>query len=131
MARVGKRQAGFTLIEMLVVFALLALLLQIAAPRYLGTLETAKEKARQQNMATIRDALDKFKADQGRYPNELGELVDKKYLRQVPVDPVTNTTAWVPVAIAGGQEPGVHDVKAPSEAPAVTAPASTPASGTP
>jgi general secretion pathway protein G len=105
--------SGFTLIELLVVFTLLALLLSIAVPRYLQTVETSREKVRQQNMATLRDALDKFKADQGRYPTELAEIVDKQYLRQIPADPVSGSTAWVPLPHPTGLETGVYDVAPP------------------
>lgn len=111
-----RRAGGFTLIELLVVFTLLALLLSIAVPRYLSTVDNSREKVRQQNMATIRDALDKFKADQGRYPNELGELVAKQYLRMIPQDPVSGTQAWVPVAHPTGLETGVYDVAPPQTA---------------
>lgn len=114
-ARAGKRRhdvAGFTLVELLVVFSLLALLLSIAAPRYLKTLDASKEKAQAQNLATIRDALDKFRADQGRYPAELSELVEKKYLRQVPLDPVSNSKSWVAVPEKDTQT-GVYDVQPP------------------
>src|SRR4051812_5757347 len=79
--RPPRMRRGFTLIELLVVFTLVALLLTIAVPRYLTTTETAREKVRAQNMATLRDAIDKFKADQGRYPTELADLVGKQYLR--------------------------------------------------
>lgn len=106
---------GFTLIEMLVVFTLLALLLSIAVPRYLSTAENARLKVREQNMSTIRDALDKFGADQGRYPAKLGELVEKGYLRAIPVDPVTETTDWVVVEDPKRGMPGVFDVAPPSE----------------
>lgn len=92
---------GFTLIELLVVFTLLALLLSIAAPRYLSTVDNSRDKVRQQNLATLRDALDKFKADQGRYPNELTELVSKQYLRALPMDPVSGTHAWVGIVATG------------------------------
>ena len=105
---------GFTLIELLVVFTLLALLLSIAAPRYLATVDNSRDKVRQQNLATLRDALDKFKADQGRYPNELGELVAKQYLRAIPTDPVTSTQAWVPLTHPTGLEQGVYDVAPPA-----------------
>lgn len=104
---------GFTLIELLVVFTLLALLLSIAVPRYLRTVDTAREKVRQQNMATLRDALDKFKADQGRYPTELSELVGKQYLRQIPLDPVSDSTTWVSLAHPAGLETGIYDVAPP------------------
>lgn len=110
----ARRHLGFTLIELLVVFTLLALLLSIAVPRYLSTVDHSRDKVRQQNLATLRDALDKFKADQGRYPNELGELVTKQYLRMIPLDPVSGTQAWVPLAHPAGLEQGVYDVAPPA-----------------
>ena len=120
---------GFTLIELLVVFTLLALLLTIAVPRYLQSAELAREKARNQNLATIRDALDKFRADQGRYPAELDELVVKQYLRRIPLDPVTSSTNWVVVADANGKEAGVYDIAAPEAVvDATPAPSMNPAS---
>jgi general secretion pathway protein G len=112
---------GFTLIELLVVFSLLALLLSIAVPRYLNTTETAREKVRAQNMATLRDALDKFKADQGRYPTELAELVQKQYLRGMPLDPVSGSSEWTPLPHPAALEPGIYDVSPPGPAPAVSA----------
>ncbi len=110
------RAAGFTLIELLVVFTLLALLLGIATPRYLTTVDNSRDKVRQQNLATLRDALDKFKADQGRYPNELAELVSRQYLRALPMDPVSGTQAWVPLQHPTGIEQGVYDVAPPQAA---------------
>lgn len=109
----GTSSHGFTLIELLVVFSLLALLLSIAVPRYLSTTQTAREKVRLQNIATIRDALDKFKSDQGRYPAELAELVDKRYLRNLPYDPVSGSSSWTPLPHPAAAEPGVYDVSPP------------------
>lgn len=108
-----RKVRGFTLIELLVVFALIALLLTLAVPRFLGSAETAKEKVRAQNLSTLRDAIDKFRADQGRYPNELAELVQRGYLRAMPLDPVSGTDGWTPVASQTG-EAGVYDVAAPA-----------------
>lgn len=105
------RARGFTLIEMLVVFTLLALLLSIAAPRYMTYAENAKVKARETNMATIRDALDKYRADRGKFPPGLQDLIDKKYLRAIPIDPVSATTEWVEVR----DGTGVTDITAPKE----------------
>jgi general secretion pathway protein G len=106
-------QFGFTLIELLVVFSILALLLTLATPRYLKTVDNGKDKVQAQNMATLRDALDKFRADQGRYPVQLEEVVAKQYLRQIPLDPVSNTRDWVLVPPPNGQESGIYDIKAP------------------
>lgn len=115
---------GFTLIELLVVFSLLALLLSIAVPRYLSTTDTAREKVRLQNMATLRDALDKFKADQGRYPSELAELVQKQYLRNLPVDPVSGSSSWTPLPHPAALETGVYDISPPVPASTPSPPAS-------
>ncbi len=110
-----KSAVGFTLIELLVVFSLLALLLSIAVPRYLNTTDNARAKVREQNMATLRDALDKFKADQGRYPSELAELVHKHYLRKLPLDPVSGSSGWIALPHPWGAEAGVYDISAPGE----------------
>ncbi|MGC4396498.1 prepilin-type N-terminal cleavage/methylation domain-containing protein [Hydrogenophaga sp. T2] len=108
-----RQMRGFTLIEILAVFLLLALLLSLAAPRYLSTVDRSREKARLQNQSTIRDALDKFRADQGRYPTELTELVQRQYLRAIPIDPVSGTANWGPLLHPTGLEAGVYDVAAP------------------
>lgn len=107
------RQGGFTLIELLVVFTLLALLLSIAVPRYLRTADSSRVKVRDQNIATLRDALDKFKADQGHYPTDLTELVSKQYLRRIPVDPVTGSVDWQVIEDPKGVNTGVYDVGPP------------------
>lgn len=111
------RDTGFTLIELLVVFVLIALLLTIAVPRFSQATGAARERVRAQNLATLRDALDKFKADQGRYPTALPELVQKQYLRQLPLDPVTQSDQWVVRPAPGGTEPGIYDVAPPKEDP--------------
>jgi len=113
MATLRKHSNGFTLIELLVVFTLLAMLLTIAVPRYLQIAGNSREKVRDQNIATLRDALDKFKADQGRYPTELAELVGKQYLRKLPVDPITGSSEWTPVEDPAKNFAGVYDVSPP------------------
>jgi general secretion pathway protein G len=112
--RWSRVRRGFTLIEMLVVFMLVALLVSIAVPKYLRSVDVAKHRARSQNIATIRDAIDKFSADQGRRPKDLTELVSKQYLRDLPVDPVSESTAWVLLPDPNGVDPGVYDVAAPA-----------------
>jgi general secretion pathway protein G len=90
---------GFTVIELLVVLAALALLLSIAAPRYMQHLDHAREVALREDLYQMRTAIDKFFGDQGRYPASLDELVGKRYLRSVPVDPITQRAdTWVAVA---------------------------------
>lgn len=102
---------GFTLIEMLVVMTLIALLLTLAVPRYFSALDNGRARVRQQNIATLRDAIDKFNADQGRYPQALDELVEKNYLRHIPQDPITEAADWEVIAPTDPSLGNVYDVK--------------------
>ena len=86
-------RAGFTLIELLVVLAIVALLLTIALPRYFGSVDVAKESILIENLRTTREAIDKFYADTGKYPDSLQELAEKKYLRGLPYDPILESDA--------------------------------------
>jgi general secretion pathway protein G len=113
---------GFTLIEMLVVMTLIALLLTLAVPRYFHSLEYGRANVQRQNAATIRDAIDKFYGDLGRYPDTLDELVAKRYLRQVPVDPVSETSNWVLIAPQDTTQGAVFDVLPPKIEPIATEP---------
>lgn len=83
------RVAGFTLIELLTVLAIVAVLVTIVSPRHLRTLERGREKALATSLAGMRDAIDQFAADRGRYPDTLEDLVSARYLRAVPEDPFT------------------------------------------
>lgn len=92
------RQQGFTLVELLVVMAILMLLLTVAAPRYFSGIDRAKEAALKQTLQVVRDAIDKFHADNARYPESLQELAERHYIRQVPVDPLTESgETWIVV----------------------------------
>ncbi len=103
---------GFTLIELLVVITIIALLLTIAVPRYFGGVDRAKEAVLQEDLATIRDSLDKFYADTGKYPATLDELVSRRYLRKIPVDPITDSAeTWEIIPPEDSMLGGVYDVK--------------------
>ena len=103
---------GFTLIELLVVMAIIATLLSIAAPRYFGQVDTAREKALAQSLEVMRDSIDKFRADTGKYFAMLTELVEKRYLRKLPVDPITESAeTWELVPPPDPSESGVWDVR--------------------
>ena len=94
------RRDGFTLVELLVVMAIIATLLTIALPRYFGSVDKSKEVTLRQSLNVMRDAIDKFYADNGRYPDKLEELVEKRYIRAVPVDPITDSAeTWVIVPV--------------------------------
>ncbi|MFG6433459.1 type II secretion system protein [Roseateles sp. LYH14W] len=106
------RSCGFTVIELLVVLAAMALLLSIAAPRYVDYLDNARIVALKQDLFQMREALDKFHADQGRYPKTLEELVERRYLRAIPEDPVTQRTdTWLPVAPKNGDTAVIADIR--------------------
>ena len=108
----ARRITGFTLIELLVCLAIIALILSIAVPRYVGSLQRADEAALHEDLAMMRDALDKRYADTGRYPPSLADLVSEKYLRKIPPDPVTETAAtWVAVPPGDPSLGGVADVR--------------------
>lgn len=101
---------GFTLIELLVVMAIVALLVAIATPRYFAHLDRSKESVLRADLSVMRDALDKFYGDHGRYPESLEELVRRRYLRAVPVDPLTESaTTWVSMTDSG--RGGLYDIR--------------------
>ena len=107
---VGKR--GFTLIELLVVLAIIGGLVAIAVPRYLHRVDLAKETVLASDLATMREAVDKFFGDTGRYPANLEELVARRYLRKIPPDPITERAdSWVVVAPPAPDQGSVYDVK--------------------
>ena len=111
-----QRSRGFTLIELLVVMSIIATLLMIAVPRYFSSLERSKEAVLRQDLAVMRDTIDKFYGDLGRYPDSLTELVEKRYLRGVPVDPETNSSeTWILVPSEDAELTGARDVQSGSE----------------
>lgn len=103
---------GFTLVELMVVMAIIALLLAIALPRYFGHLERSRETLLKQDLTVMRDAIDKFHGDRGRYPETLDELVSSRYLRALPVDPITDRAdSWQILAPPGDEAGAVYDIK--------------------
>jgi len=91
-----RSSTGFTLIELLVVLAIIAMLLSVAMPRYFQSIDVAKETTLAENLRATRETIDKFYGDTGKYPESLEQLVDKKYLRALPVDPITESSqTWI------------------------------------
>ena len=106
-----RRVSGFTLIELLVVMTIIAILISIVAPRYFSSVDKSKETVLRQDLYIIRDAIDKHYGDHDKYPDSLEDLVSKKYLRKVPVDPITDSvTTWVLVPPSDPEQGGVFDL---------------------
>lgn len=106
---------GFTLIELLVVMVIISMLLSLAAPRYFGSVDKSKEAVLRENLATTRRALDKYYGDNGKYPDTLDQLVTKRYLRGLPMDPFTGSaTTWIVVPPEDPDQGGVYDIKSGS-----------------
>lgn len=111
------RRGGFTLIELLLVLLLIALLASLAAPVVTGSIHRAREATLKENLFVLRKAIDDYYADAGAYPAELDVLVEKRYIRRIPVDPVTeHRDSWFLVRAedARGQS-GIVDVRSGSE----------------
>ena len=108
------RRRGFTLIELLVVMAIIATLLSIAVPRYFGHVEKAREAALRETLAVVREAIDKYHGDTGRYPADLDALVQQRYLARFPRDPITERSdAWV--LVPAPNEAGIWDLHSSDE----------------
>jgi general secretion pathway protein G len=109
---IGDRDdAGFTLIELLVVMTIIGVLLTIAVPRYFRTVERSKETVLRRDLATVRESIDHYYGDLGQYPDALPALVDKHYIRSVPVDPFTKSAeTWLIVESDDPDHPGVRDI---------------------
>lgn len=117
---------GFTLIELMVVVAILGILVSMAVPTYRSIVQRAKETVLRQNLFTLRDVIDQYYADKGKYPDALEDLVSSGYLRHIPVDPMTLKPDWKTINYSGGEEGqieptegestgGIFDVKSTSE----------------
>jgi general secretion pathway protein G len=118
-ARTGP-PGGFTLIELLIVMAIIGTLLTIAVPRYFRALEHARETVLKEDLSILREALDKHYADLNEYPETLDVLVERRYVRAVPVDPFTRqATTWILVPSEDPDHAGVRDIHSGSEESAV------------
>lgn len=111
-AKNGRVARGFTLIELLVVLAIVAVLLTLVSPVYVRQIDASKETVLRDNLRATRDVIDKFYGDLGRYPDSLNELVEKNYLRALPVDPVTDSSeSWQIVDVPSGFKGRLYDIK--------------------
>ncbi len=110
------RQTGFTLMEMLVVIAIMLILVSIAVPAYNRSITRAREAVLRQDLFTLRSMINQYTEDQEKAPQALSDLVSAGYLKQIPVDPITHSSASWQVQQDGvllsvdQQEPGIDDV---------------------
>lgn len=105
-----KRALGFTLVELIVVIAIVALLVSLVAPRFVGAFDRSKEAVLHTNLSLLREIIDKHFADTLTYPATLDDLVAKRYLREIPLDPITEKRdSWISIGHPAGLQ-GVYDV---------------------
>jgi general secretion pathway protein G len=107
--RTGNGEAGFTLLELSIILAIVGILITLALPSYRQSVLKAREAVLMRDLYTMRDLLDQHRADKGKYPASLRDLVTAGYLRAVPVDPFTKSaTTWQ--EITETTEGGIYDV---------------------
>ncbi|MEM5373100.1 prepilin-type N-terminal cleavage/methylation domain-containing protein [Paraburkholderia azotifigens] len=110
------RIRAFTLIELLVVLAIIATLLSIVAPRYVHQTDRAKEAVLRENLSALRRSLDNYYSDTGKYPEKLSQLIERHYLRTLPLDPVTNRSdGWIPIMGTAEDDSTIVDIKSSAE----------------
>jgi len=108
----GVKPKGFTLIELLVVLGIIALLLTLAVPRFFPSIDSAKETILMDNLRNTRAVIDQYRSDTGRYPDSLEQLVEKKYLREIPLDPITESReTWIQEMPQEGEQGALENVR--------------------
>ena len=118
-------QAGFTLVELLVVIALISILAAMAVVQHRNSVQRTQEATLKTNLFRMRDAIDQYYADKGKYPASLDALVSDHYLRKVPEDPFTKSAdTWQTVPAESdpnnpSAEPGIYDVKSGAQGQAL------------
>lgn len=120
LTRTGKRNFGFTMIELMIVMAVISILVAIAVPMYQKSVIRAKESVLRQNLFSLRTVIDEYTYDKAKAPQSLQDLVSAGYLRQIPVDPMTGQADWAiemedAVTSVNQTEPGIFDVKSKSD----------------
>jgi len=116
----NRRRLGFTLIEIMIVMAIISILVAVAVPMYKKSVDRAKESVLKQNLFTLRTVIDEYTYDKARAPQSLQDLVSEGYLRQIPVDPMTGESDWTviiedAVQSVNQNEPGIYDVRSKSD----------------
>jgi len=111
-----RNQKGFTLIEMMIVLAIMSILATIATPNMQRYIVRAREASLRETLFVFRDVIDQHYSDQGKYPGSLQELVKMKYIRSIPIDPITGSSStWIITPPEGEEKGGVYDVHSGSD----------------
>ncbi len=111
-----QNQKGFTLIEMMIVLAIMSILATIATPNMQRYIVRAREASLRETLFVTRDVIDQHYSDQGKYPDSLEQLVERKYIRSIPVDPITGSSStWVVIPPEGEVVGGVYDIHSGSD----------------
>ena len=115
-----RSQKGFTLIELLIVITLIMILAGIAMVQYRNSVQAAEEAVLRTNLLRMRDAIDQYYADKGKYPASLDTLVSERYMREIPIDPMTRERSWItepapPDPSDPSGSTGIYYVKSSSE----------------
>ena len=112
--RTGKR--GYTLIELLIVLMIIAVLVTMAQPTFHRSIIRAKETSLRRSLFILRDVIDQYYADHGQYPDQIEDLVEKRYIRKVPEDPFTQSTGtWIEMPPEDDSEGAIYDVHSGSD----------------
>jgi general secretion pathway protein G len=118
--KAGKqKEKGFSLLELMIAMFIMVILLSVALPTYQRSVQNAREIVLKENLWQMRKAIDQYAADKGKLPQSLDELVTAKYLREIPVDPISEKAEWTPVMGEDSASPdaaqGLKDVKSMAE----------------
>jgi general secretion pathway protein G len=120
-----RREGGFTLVELLIVISLISILAAMGLVQYRNSVTASREAVLKTDLFRMRDAIDQYYADKGKYPSSLDSLVSDGYLRKVPPDPFTQSAdSWQTVPAEPdpnnpASEPGVYDVKSGAQGTAL------------
>ena len=117
----SRREFGFTMVELMIVMAIVVILISIAIPQYQKSIIRAKESVLKNNLFTLRQTIDEYTYDKQKAPQSLQDLVSAGYLRDIPLDPMTDSNqSWKTIMEDSLQsvnqtEPGIFDVKSGSD----------------
>jgi len=114
-----RQNRGFTLLELMIAMFIVIILLSVALPTYQRSVQYAKETVLKENLWQMRKAIDQYASDKGKYPPSIEALIEGKYLREMPIDPILEAAEWEPVM---GEDPlnpdsgdGLKDVKSKAD----------------